>query len=1125
MGKTLGKVAMVVGGIALIATGVGAALGGTMMFAGIASTTWMTIASVMSVGAAMLTKPPTPKASPANRDRLNLSLNPHAPRTMAFGSTALATDIRDQEFSGTDKEFLHRFVVVAAHRVNAIREIWFDDKIAWTSAGGVQGEFVNFLTVQTILEGSAANAINLGARMGSSRRFTGCAYVYLRYRLSATGTKKKPIESPFSGSVPSRVTIVGDGMPCYDPRQDSTVAGGSGAHRADNQATWTWGAHCRNPAVQLGTYLLGWRINGKLSVGKGIPKNRVDWPSFITAANLCDEPVTLVSGGTEPRYRADGMFNEGERPLSIIDQFKVSMNADLDDQDGLLRLTVYHNDLAVNVPLTEDDILGEFKWQQTQPLDTSFNIVRGSFVDASNLSLYQMNEYKEVSVASPDGIDRIHTAEYGMVQSKSQAERLSKQRLQRQLYGGTFQATFQATAWRVQKGSVVRLTFSPEGWVDKLFRVAEITTQVTGEVPMTLREENAQIYAWDKSEGPAVVHATPTYYAPRETPIARFIDTVEEGANVTETRTSLNTSNVGTRTAAVVNSDLDNLINKSLNYDASFVTVNSQISDLNTFRSAQNTLNSQLQSADSTLQTNINTVQSNLNSAQSTLQNADATLQGNINSTNSSLNSLWSSFGANDQSGFRARIIATETTGTNHASRISGVESSLNTPTTGALARIGTLESTVVSASNSHANRISSLESTFNTPTTGALARITSLETVTSNGTFATATRVNNLETTFNTRHSNAEARITTVETAVTDGRFATATRVDNLETTFNTRHSNAEARITTVETATTDGRFASATRVTNIESTLNTPTTGALARITSLENTTSSDSQSQATRLTNLEATFNTPTTGALARISSLETVTSNGTFATASRVNDMETNFNTEFTNAKSRITSLETITSNGTFASATRVTNLESTLNTPTTGVTARLSSLESTYASESSALADRTTNIESEITNARGGYGNLSAKIGTFAGTVADALAGKASATSVSDLSATVNGIGGRVTTVESVSTTTAGKVNASRTVTVDANGNIAGYRIHAASGDTDVSTFDVLASTFRVSNGAQKIAPFTVSGSDVLIHGKLNVFSSTSGERVQLLSNKLEVYDTGGNLRVELGVLS
>lgn len=500
---------------------------------GIGQLASLAITAALSIGQSLLTKPKSPGINQASTDRLNLSLIVNTPRVGVFGRTAFGTDLRDQEFTGTNKEYLHRFAVCAGHKVNSYQEIWFDDKLAWTSTGGVQGEFVGYLDVTPKLEGTPANVVNLGPRMGASRRYTGLAYVYFRFKL--TGNSKKT-ESPFAAQVPTRITIIGEGMPCYDPRQDSTVPGGSGSHRANNQATWTYGAHARNPAVQFGTWMLGWRIQNpqnltwKLSVGAGIPPSRIDWQSIIEGANLCDEPVTLVAGGTEPRYRGDGVFSEGS-PTKTIEDFKACMNADVDDQDGLIRLTVFHNDLAApDCDLSEADIEGDYEWLQTPSLDDSFNIVRGNYIEPA--SLYQPLPYKEISIAPPDGIDRSFAADYSFVQSKSQAERLSKQRAQRQQYGGTFRATFLATAWRTQKNGVVRLTFGPEGFVNKLFRVVETAVQQDGKVPMLLREENAQIYAWDNEEGPAVQLAAPTQYAPGFTPYAQFLGTVEEGATV-----------------------------------------------------------------------------------------------------------------------------------------------------------------------------------------------------------------------------------------------------------------------------------------------------------------------------------------------------------------------------------------------------------------------------------------------------------------------------------------------------------------------------------------------------------------------------------------------------------------
>lgn len=518
----------VVAAIASVASIAAPLLGGAIL--GISAATFGLVALGASVGASLLKG--GAKSAPASKEnvnRLRANIDVRTPRKSVVGITALATDIRDEEFTDSQTYF-HRFIVCASHKVESIDEIWFDDKVAWTLAGGAQGEFVGYLTVAPILEGDAGNAINISARMGASRRYTGCAYVHLRYKL--TGNTNKT-DSPFAQSITTRITIRGKGASLYDPRLDSTVSGGSGAQDAGDQSTWVWDADtCRNPALALLFYLLGWKINDILAVGKGIPSERIDLESFAIAANICDEVVSTVSG-TEPRYRCDGVWSEGDQPTTVIDMLKACMNADLDDIDGKLRLTIFHNDLATpDADFTEADIIGEFEWTPSNSLNTSFNIVRGTYTDPSDESLYQPVDYPQVEQASEDGIDRIDTFDLPMVESPDQAQRLAELRKQRQNYGGTFSATFQATAWAVQKNSVVRLTFGPCGFVTKLFRVAEMELRTDGTVPLTLVEENAAIYGAPTLQAATVAVAS-TPYDPALNPIIDAITTTANAATQT----------------------------------------------------------------------------------------------------------------------------------------------------------------------------------------------------------------------------------------------------------------------------------------------------------------------------------------------------------------------------------------------------------------------------------------------------------------------------------------------------------------------------------------------------------------------------------------------------------------
>lgn len=519
----------IIAAVAAIGSVIGGALGigtlaaaaGSMLSIGIGA---LAISTAVVVGHSLLSGKPKVQNSKENLERLRASIDPRTPRKSVVGKTALATDIRDEEFTDSQAYF-HRFIVVAAHKVHAIREIWFDDKLAWSVSGGVAAEFSGYLWVAPILEGNSGNAINISARMGTTRRYTGCAYVHLKHKLTGNSSKT---DSPFAQSITTRVTIRGDGAYFYDPRLDSTVAGGSGSHRANDQTTWAWSdTACRNPALALLFYLLGWTINGELSVGKGIPAARIDLESFAVAANICDETVSTVAG-SEPRYRCDGVWSEGDAPTTVIDMLKACMNADLDDVDGKLRLTVFHNDLTeIDAAFTADDVLGAFDWQPAQPLNESFNVVRGVYTDPSDTSLYQPVDYPEVAITSPDGIERVFPFDMPMVESPTQAQRLAGLRLTRQQFGGTFKAEFQATAWAVQKNSVITLTFPPLGFVAKKFRVAEMSLRVDGVVPLVLREEDAAIY-----DAPSLTAAiAPVDTTPHDPALDPIIDAINSAGS------------------------------------------------------------------------------------------------------------------------------------------------------------------------------------------------------------------------------------------------------------------------------------------------------------------------------------------------------------------------------------------------------------------------------------------------------------------------------------------------------------------------------------------------------------------------------------------------------------------
>jgi len=91
------------------------------------------------------------------------------------------------------------------------------------------------------------------------------------------------------------------GLKVYDPRLDSTYPGGSGSHRLNNAATWTYSA---NPILWALKWTLGlWEG----PIGKGAPQvdyqvggigaklSGIDVPAFVAAANVADANGWTVS--------------------------------------------------------------------------------------------------------------------------------------------------------------------------------------------------------------------------------------------------------------------------------------------------------------------------------------------------------------------------------------------------------------------------------------------------------------------------------------------------------------------------------------------------------------------------------------------------------------------------------------------------------------------------------------------------------------------------------------------------------------------------------------------------------------------------------------------------------------
>ncbi len=543
MAKALKTAAIVVGVAALAvvtggaAAGLGLSLATTFVVGGayVSAGALALGAAALSVGSALLTKKPS--ITSAQTDRLFANVTPRAFRKTPLGSTALPVDVRYEEWSGKDQEYCDWIVEHASCAIEAVQEIWFDTELAWSATTGPLGKYAGYFSVPNlILEGTPQNAFTFasGKWNAATARLVGCAYA--RWRFKVTGNGKKA-ESPFASGLPSRITVIGKGAKLYDPRRDSTVPGGSGPMRATDQTTWRFTADDGveigdNLPLQILRVVLGWRIRNPvtgamlLATGSGVPPRRLRLPSWITSANIADELVNRSAGGQEPRYHGAAVVSEGDDTKQSLDMLCAGCCGRFRDTQGKLALDIAHNDLAAiatDEGLLDDDVIGGFTWDPDPGFDGIPNVIRGQYVDATTGSLYQLLDYPEVRIASPDGVDRVMTTDLGAVESPSQAQRIIKQILQRKLYTRKFTAPFDIRAWKYPVGAVLPFTFAPLGFVRVPFRVEAQELGQDGVCNMTLSFEHPAIYAWDKDDAAPVIAADPIVYDASKNPLIQAI--------------------------------------------------------------------------------------------------------------------------------------------------------------------------------------------------------------------------------------------------------------------------------------------------------------------------------------------------------------------------------------------------------------------------------------------------------------------------------------------------------------------------------------------------------------------------------------------------------------------------
>ncbi|MCO6386245.1 phage tail protein [Aliihoeflea sp. 40Bstr573] len=306
-------------------------------------------------------------------------------------------------------------------------------------------------------------------------------------------------EALFEQGVPD-IGFILRGLRLYDPRKDSTVAGGSGAHRLDNAATWEFS---QNPAIQRLNYQLGLRglISSRTLIGEGKSLGQLDLGTYFAAMNVCDTPRN-----GKPTYQAALYVVSDDDHTEVLKEFDDAMAGYGLNRRGLSGVLVGAPQIPV-AAITADDIPTD-RAQQVQLRKSSFDLynhLSGQFISKEDqwnpASLKPV--YVNADIAA-DGRTRQTSNDFLQVSDPDIAQYLLSIRYRQNRKGGS--ATVPVSrrlGLRVQEGEWV--TFEGRTWLVREWQCDEAFN-----LTLVLAETGADIYSEGGIEpGPIVLPSTP----------------------------------------------------------------------------------------------------------------------------------------------------------------------------------------------------------------------------------------------------------------------------------------------------------------------------------------------------------------------------------------------------------------------------------------------------------------------------------------------------------------------------------------------------------------------------------------------------------------------------------------
>lgn len=462
---------------------------------------------------------PTPEYDSGSRldqgYQIALKFDPNQPRQVVVGRAATGGSVAYSQVTGTGNKYLWRVIVLSDNPSNGINQVLgggealtFDGDITtgWRSCtshyqkadGSDCLQMRVYLGAQVTVD-STLNAASPAAEWSATHIGKGLTYAICRFEYDAEA---------FSTGEPDLIFVV-DGVSALDPRTATTA--------------WT-----RNGALLAAQFAKGWSLNGIRVVGLGAGNADVPDTPVEDGADICDEDVALLAGGTEDRYQVNGLIGSYDAPTAVLADLALAMGGqhvnaggEIQFLPGVARTPVH----ALGRALDDGDLLSDesIEWAPDRAGDELCNTIHSTFVDPS--AAWREGALpirKDTAAITADGERFVKNRSYRFVTSATQGQRLNKLALTETRYQGRIALPLGLWALVYEPGDWEEFTSANFGGATKTFRVESVAFQISngsdGEpsarVMVTMVEVHASIDDWSTADEAGVDGAYPA-----ETPL------------------------------------------------------------------------------------------------------------------------------------------------------------------------------------------------------------------------------------------------------------------------------------------------------------------------------------------------------------------------------------------------------------------------------------------------------------------------------------------------------------------------------------------------------------------------------------------------------------------------------